>query len=219
LGICQRGEVPCPDDGEYCTGEESCDEENKICLSTGDPCEPEGLVCDEESNICRPSPECVVDEDCDDDGLFCNGDEICVDGSCDHSGDPCPEGTTCFEENDECRPIAIPNVLTEPEPVFQSLWIPLPVLLNITAKDGAKFDVTSSVIFAPNAILALPLVISEEEIIAMGLIMPQWLTGPIASEEDGDIDVTVITGSQEAPGTIEVQLLPFFLDEDKAILE
>ena len=74
LGICRRGEEPCPDDGLYCTGEESCDEENRVCLSTGDPCEPEGLVCDEEVDACKPPAECVGDEDCVDDGLFCNGE-------------------------------------------------------------------------------------------------------------------------------------------------
>ncbi len=52
----------------------------------------------------------------------------------------------------------------------------------------------------------------------ISLLMPQWLIGPIASEEDGDINVTVITGSQEELGTIEVQLLPFLLDEDKEFL-
>jgi len=240
---CVSGNDPCSDDGIYCNGEDSCDEENDICLHSGDPCagNPTDFVCDEDEDVCVG---CMVDEDCDD-GLFCNGVEICVDNVCQEgndpcpdddlycsgiedcdedndvctkSGDPCPEGTTCFEP-DECRPIAIPNILTEPDPVSQSRWIPLPVFLTITGQDGAIFGATSSVIFNPNAIWALPLVISEGEIIAMGLIMPQWLTGPIASEEVGDINVTVITGSQEATGTIEVQLLPFFLDEDKAILE
>ena len=54
------------------------------------------------------SVACTSNDDCDDDGAFCNGDEVCVDGFCDHSGDPCQEGTTCVEESDQCVPVGIP---------------------------------------------------------------------------------------------------------------
>ena len=37
-----------------------------------------------------------------DDGLFCNGTDICIDGICAHSGDPCPPGKICDETIDFC---------------------------------------------------------------------------------------------------------------------
>jgi len=40
-------------------------------------------------------PQCISDADCDD-GLFCNGAEACVAGSCVPGSDPCP-GQTCDE--------------------------------------------------------------------------------------------------------------------------
>jgi predicted ribosomally synthesized peptide with SipW-like signal peptide len=52
-------------------------------------------------------PECVVDADCPDDGVFCNGPEVCDNGynaTCVSDGDPC-EGTAqplCDEDNDRC---------------------------------------------------------------------------------------------------------------------
>jgi hypothetical protein len=43
---------------------------------------------------------CQFDSDCDD-GLYCNGAETCVGGTCQAGSDPCP-GQYCDEENDEC---------------------------------------------------------------------------------------------------------------------
>ena len=50
---------------------------------------------------CPPIQECTVNADCDD-GVFCNGVETCVNGRCQAGTDPCAEGETCDEENDEC---------------------------------------------------------------------------------------------------------------------
>ena len=53
------------------------------------------------------SPEAWTNNDgapCQDDGLFCNGEDVCVDGSCVHSGDPCPEGAMCDETSRSCEP-------------------------------------------------------------------------------------------------------------------
>ena len=47
--------------------------------------------------------ECAIDEDCDDDGLFCTGEEICDPAAgCVSTGDPCPAGTVCNEDTDTC---------------------------------------------------------------------------------------------------------------------
>ncbi len=50
---CQPGTpVDCPDDGLFCNGDEFCDEDAKVCGSSGDPCAP--LLCDEENDRCIP---------------------------------------------------------------------------------------------------------------------------------------------------------------------
>jgi hypothetical protein len=49
------------------------------------------------------APECTVNADCDD-GLFCNGAETCVGGSCQAGSNPCAAGEACDETNDVCVP-------------------------------------------------------------------------------------------------------------------
>ena len=45
---------------------------------------------------------CTVDSDCDD-GVFCNGAEVCAGGACmSGTGDVCPVGTSCDEELQAC---------------------------------------------------------------------------------------------------------------------
>lgn len=45
--------------------------------------------------------ECTHDDDCPDDGIFCNGVEVCQTGDCVLT--ECPVGTYCDEDLDECR--------------------------------------------------------------------------------------------------------------------
>jgi len=233
---CKSGANPCPDDELYCTGEERCDEENNVCTNTGDPCAVQGLKCIEENDICEV---CVDNTNCDD-GIFCNGQETCgEDGvcktatnpctddgkfctgveSCDEandtcvsSGDPCVVPTPeCDEDEDICKPVTpIPNILVNPDPLLQSHLIPLPALLTVKGKDGAQFDFTSTIEYVPaNAFLALPpLVLDADNIFVVGLLMPLWITDSLDS-----VTVTVMTGSQEAPGVFGVELLPFILGE------
>jgi len=54
-----------------------------------------------DGNINEPSTDCDDDGDCVDDGVFCNGPETCVGGTCQPSGDPCP-GQKCDETNTRC---------------------------------------------------------------------------------------------------------------------
>ena len=49
----------------------------------------------------KPRRVCDVDADCDD-GLFCNGEETCVDGECQAGTNPCSAEQECDEEYDEC---------------------------------------------------------------------------------------------------------------------
>jgi hypothetical protein len=145
------------DDGLFCTGADTCSG-GSCSVHSGDPC-PLGTNCNEGTNSCDSTPvistttsinstttttisECESDADCDDDELFCNGDEICVEGECQHegnpcpddeifcngeescdedngecvsSGNPCPESTTCFEGTEECRSTGICAISIEPE--------------------------------------------------------------------------------------------------------
>jgi Subtilase family/PA domain len=55
--------------------------------------------------------ECVTDADCND-GIFCNGDELCdvANGGCQPGrGNPCDANSqTCDEETDTCKPLPLP---------------------------------------------------------------------------------------------------------------
>ncbi|MBW1810836.1 MAG: hypothetical protein JRJ87_21775, partial [Deltaproteobacteria bacterium] len=128
-GFCEftPNDANCPDDGNFCNGVESCDAVSN-CVSSGDPCLAGGLLCDAANSRCV---DCLADTDCDDqidctddscniaagtceniannsncidDGLYCNGTEICdSQAGCIGDGDPCLEdGLICDEANDEC---------------------------------------------------------------------------------------------------------------------
>jgi hypothetical protein len=116
-------DINCPDDGLFCTGIESCDA-LLDCVSGGSPCQP-GEICNDVVDQCL---ECEISADCDDgvpctqntcvdgtcvfvpndlncsqDGLFCNGPEICDPvNNCVSSGDPCQPGELCDETTDSC---------------------------------------------------------------------------------------------------------------------
>jgi len=129
------------DDGLFCNGAETCDTSGAAaaCVSAGDPCaaSPSASQCDEAADGCVecltdahcPAPEtcqasvcaappvaCTSDADCPDDGLFCNGEEICdTSGStavCGHAGSPCaatPATPNCVEATDACEAISNPG--------------------------------------------------------------------------------------------------------------
>jgi hypothetical protein len=51
---------------------------------------------------------CDDDLDCDD-GLYCTGEEACVDGQCEAGPAPCDEDVeSCSEDNDSCEPVQQP---------------------------------------------------------------------------------------------------------------
>jgi len=75
---------PCNDDNDCTTGDICSyvgdDDRIPLCAGTN---EPDGTSCN--------------------DGIFCNGDDTCLGGICEHSGDPCvPSTPLCIEETDEC---------------------------------------------------------------------------------------------------------------------
>ena len=91
-----------------------------VCqLVHGQGCEIDGqvYVVDQENpeNVCEICDPAQNREDwsnndgayCADDGQFCNGDEMCWDGQCGHTGDPCLPGWTCQEGDDICTAVEL----------------------------------------------------------------------------------------------------------------
>jgi len=127
------------DDGLFCNGAESCDASGAAaaCVSAGNPCAatPNVPQCDEAADACvecltdahctapetcqagacaAPPVACTGDADCPDDGLFCNGEEICDDSGptavCTHTGSPCTDDTpTCVETTNTCEAVSNPG--------------------------------------------------------------------------------------------------------------
>ncbi len=93
-------------DEQFCTGVETC---NGVagCQNGPDPdcsflnnaCNMG--VCNESNDQCQSVPT-NQGGPCVDDGLFCNGSEVCNNGNCVSTGNPCQFGTLCDELNDEC---------------------------------------------------------------------------------------------------------------------
>jgi hypothetical protein len=115
MGLCQIARepngTPCPSDGVFCNGEESCAEGS--CVSAGDPCDGAdddddcSEQCDEAAQSCDGlDPDGAA---CDD-GMFCNGTDACQAGDCSaHAGNPCPGpngngncAESCDENADTC---------------------------------------------------------------------------------------------------------------------
>ncbi|UCE59570.1 MAG: calcium-binding protein [Phycisphaerales bacterium] len=64
-GLCSTGvpcetDADCADDGLFCTGVESCDLDNLVCVSSGDPCTGED-TCNEDLNQCDSKPGETLD--------------------------------------------------------------------------------------------------------------------------------------------------------------
>ncbi len=99
-----------------------------------------------------------------------------------------------------------------PSSVFQSRWFFLPRWLRIEGTNTNFVRRQTAVTFQPaNALLKFPPVVLDSDTILMWVvIMPGWLTGEL-----DNVVVTAVTGSESAPGNLEIKLLPFFLEENK----
>jgi hypothetical protein len=75
-------------------------------VSSGDPCSDDGLYCNGIEICDENSDACVSSDDpCLDDGVFCNGIEICDEetNTCESEGNPCESlDLLCDEESDAC---------------------------------------------------------------------------------------------------------------------
>ncbi len=94
------------DDGSYCNGDDYCYE--GACVHEGDPCGDNGVFCDGEESCDEENDECASSGNpCPNNGLFCDGEEFCDEEaqSCDTTGFPCAEDEECLEDTDECEPL------------------------------------------------------------------------------------------------------------------
>ena len=98
---CVNGRCRCKPGFKKC-GRKCVDTDTSLrhCGACGNPCAP-GEACID--GVCS-EPECTIDADCDD-GLFCNGAETCVGGTCLPGTPPsCNDGFSCT--NSSCDEVA-----------------------------------------------------------------------------------------------------------------
>ncbi len=91
------------DDGLFCTNPDTCDGAG-TCGGPARNCS-DGVACTDDN--CNEAGDTCVNTpnnaNCPDDGLFCNGNEVCdAVNDCVSTGDPCGPGTTCNEATDNC---------------------------------------------------------------------------------------------------------------------
>jgi hypothetical protein len=106
------------DDGLFCTTTDVCDA-GGWCTGAGDPCErPDGDIncsesCNEATDACNgPDPDASA---CDD-GLWCNGADLCASGQCvAHEGSPCPGADDDADCREGCNEAARSCDSPEPE--------------------------------------------------------------------------------------------------------
>jgi len=105
------------DDGNFCTDGDACDGAG-VCGPGGPRNCSDGVgctadTCDPANATCVHTPD---DSACADDGLFCNGEEICdAVNDCTSTGNPCDVGTVCNDASNTCDPeTACGNGVVEP---------------------------------------------------------------------------------------------------------
>jgi hypothetical protein len=103
--MCEPGTAPCPDDGLFCNGDETCDEVADQCNQSGDPCPDDGAYCNGAESCDEANDLCDTTGDpCPDDGAYCNGVESCDEAGdlCLSSGDPCVDNGVFCDGPESC---------------------------------------------------------------------------------------------------------------------
>jgi hypothetical protein len=112
-GECESPGNPCPlDDDIWCNGIETaaCDEAIDECGHYAAPCEDDGVFCNGEESCDEENETCPSSGNpCSDDGVYCNGAESCNEKAdqCASSGDPCPPDKGCVETTESCGDIDV----------------------------------------------------------------------------------------------------------------
>lgn len=119
-GRCIAADVPSCNDGIGCTRDE--------CIATTDECQntPSNSACPEDTvcyvgHGCAAAAPCEFDSDCGGDGVYCNGEEVCVEGLCASpaGGRDCVDDNSCtidecVESSGACGNTPYPDFLTNP---------------------------------------------------------------------------------------------------------
>jgi len=121
MGTCMSTPAPNCNDGVGCTRDE-CIEATRACQNTPDDAAcPMGTSCIAGSG-CQVTPACEFDADCaPGDGVFCNGDEVCLMGMCESPGTRTCDDTNnctmdaCIESARGCGFTAFADMLANPE--------------------------------------------------------------------------------------------------------
>jgi len=103
-----------------------------------------------------------------------------------------------------------------PHTSLRSRWIMLPAWIVIESNcTNINFDASTIVTYNPaTSILQMPfLIINDKHILQLLFVMPSWLAG----EEDEFVDVVVKAGDEDAMGFLDIEMLPFPLDEQKEL--
>jgi MYXO-CTERM domain-containing protein len=107
-GSCDTEAITCTDDENDCTVDACVGGYCNTPETEGTPCgDPSDTDCDD-PDTCDGAGVCLVNywedgTECTEDGLYCDGVEICEVGECVSPGDPCPPGEFCDEEQDHCN--------------------------------------------------------------------------------------------------------------------
>ncbi|MCC7538823.1 MAG: hypothetical protein IT379_21540, partial [Deltaproteobacteria bacterium] len=100
-GRCVAADIPTCNDGTACT-QDMCMTVMDMCQNTpNDTLCPSGLTCVPGMGCVR-APACEFDSDCEGDGIFCNGDEVCVDDPEDMVKVCASPGTRNCDDFDNC---------------------------------------------------------------------------------------------------------------------
>ncbi|MBN8617087.1 MAG: hypothetical protein J0L92_41290, partial [Deltaproteobacteria bacterium] len=117
MGRCVAADIPSCDDGVTCTTD-ACSASMDECTHTpNDTMCPMGLRC-YAGRGCADAPPCEFDSDCAEDGVFCNGVESCVMGTCRSPGTrACDDMNNCSldecsDSMSMCVATTYPDVLT-----------------------------------------------------------------------------------------------------------
>jgi len=129
-------------------------------------------------------PECEQDADCYD-GIFCNGEESCENGSCVSGPEPCYEDEICNETNMTCDPLCTLRIKRNPIPIYR-LTRSVTKMLVIRGDDG--FDPSGEVT------VEAPLQVVRTRPLARYGVVLVWVRIP-AFDHAGDGSYTVRVGN------------------------
>ncbi len=141
-------------DGLFCNGEETC--VDGICVPGRKPCSKDE-TCSEGNDTCEdsgtpPLPECETDSDCTD-GLFCNGEETCINNRCVDGTAPCSDSQRCMETLEQCQEVVIISAKNLNSTILRPLVFTKacrPLILRYRGDTNFRNSQTTVILSGPN---------------------------------------------------------------------